>query len=500
MAAHRASETTALLNEAGLDGERRAIASSVPDEDYGTAGEEEVSFLKNPDLETTFTAEATLLAKYSAPLILTYILQYSFSLVTVFVAGRLGTNELGAASLASMMANITGLCVYEGLATSLDTLTSQAFGSGKKHLVGLNVQRMCALVCLVTIPIGAAWMCSPWILALMVPEKEQAILAGKFLQIYLLGAPGYGIFEAGKRLTQAQGDFHACLAVLLICAPLNLLWNYLLVFRLGLGFQGAALAVAVSNNLQPIVLTLYVRFVAPSTLQCWPGLDIRKACENWGPMVKLAVPGVLMTLSEWLAFDILTISASYLGAQYLAAQSVLMTMGIAMYHIPFPISIAASTRFGNLIGYGALRAARTAWRTHYVLFALIGTFDIILLTSLRHTLASIFTNDEKVQRIITAVIPVVAAAQFFDATTAISNALLRGLGRQKIGGWVNLAVYYLFALPLSFLLTFGPPHLGLVGLWIGPGLGLGCVTVILGTYMKWTDWQKAVEDARAREE
>jgi multidrug resistance protein, MATE family len=207
-----------------------------------------------------------------------------------------------------------------------------------------------------------------------------------------------------------------------------------------------------------------------------------------------------MTFSEWFAFDILTFLASRLTAEDLAAQSVVMTICVLIYHFPFPISIAASTRFGNLIGYGALKAARTAWRTHYLLFVCIGSFDLILLTSLRHLIAAAFTPEKSVQHIITSVMPVVAAAQVFDALLAISNGLLRGLGRQKFGGYINLGVYYLFAIPLSILLTFGPPHLGLEGLWIGPCMGLGLGAFIMHLYMRITDWEKAVEDARAREE
>ncbi|OAL39214.1 hypothetical protein AYO20_01532 [Fonsecaea nubica] len=499
MAGRRPSETSALLNDHGIDDFRKSV-EQIDQRIYGTVDEEESLVFKGPDLDTTWKTETKLLARYSGPLILTYILQYSFSLVTVYVAGRLGTKELGAASLATMTANITGLCVFEGLATSLDTLTSQAFGNDKKHLVGLHVQRMSLMVCVVTIPIGAIWICSPWILSAIVPEKDEALLAGTFMRIYLAGAPAWAIFEAGKRLCQAQGDFTASLVVVLVCAPLNILWNWLLVFHFHLGFAGAAWAVVISNNLQPIVLALYVAYIAPSNLQCWPGLDLRRACQNWGPMIKLAVPGVLMTFSEWFAFDILTIAAGYLSEPDLAAQSVLMTVVVTMYHIPFPISIAASTRFGNLIGYGALNAARKAWKTHYLIFMCIGIFDVILLTSCRHVIAAIFTTDDAVRAIIASVMPITAAAQFFDALLAISNALLRGLGRQKVGGWVNLGVYYLFALPLSFFLCFGPPQMGLGGMWIGPCTGLGCATIIMATYMRLTDWQKAVEDARAREE
>ena len=499
MPAGPTSETTALLRKPSIDGERPPI-SQIEEGRYGISGEEEASHLKLPDLETTWQAEIKLLSKYAPPLIVTYLLQYSFNLVTVFVAGRLGTNELGAASLASMTANVTGLCVYEGLATSLDTLTSQAFGNGKKHLVGIHIQRMCALMLLITIPIGALWIASPLILQHLIPEKEVAILAGKFMRIYLIGAPGWGIFEAVKRFTQAQGNFNASLWVLLVCSPCNILLNWLLVFKLHLGFEGAALAVAISNDLQILVFVLYIYWFNRKSLQCWPGLQWKRIGHNWGPMIKLAIPGVAMTFCEWFAFDILTFFASYLSAQDLAAQSVVMTVCVTIYHFPFPISIAASTRFGNLIGYGALKAARTAWRTHYLLFVCIGLFDLVLLTSLRHVIAAVFTPDETVRRIVSTVMPVVAAAQLFDALLAISNGLLRGLGRQKFGGWVNLGVYYLFAIPLSAFLTFGPPRLELEGLWIGPCLGIGFGALLMGTYMKFTDWEKAVEDARAREE
>lgn len=217
-------------------------------------------------------------------------------------------------------------------------------------------------------------------------------------------------------------------------------------------------------------------------------------------MVRLSIPGIMMIFCEWLAFDILTFVASYLSTEHLAAQSVLMTVCVYMYHIPFPISIAASTRFGNLIGEGALTAARKAFRTHYSIFAGIGIMDIIIFTSLRHVIPVVFTDDPVVRRLIASVIPVVAAVQFFDATTALSNALLRGLGRQHVGGWVNLAVYYLFSVPLSMFLTFGPPKLELEGLWIGPCAGLGLCTFALTGYMCWTRWEKAVDEARMREE
>lgn len=422
--------------------------------------------------------------------------------MTVLVAGRLGTSQLAAASLATMTANITGLAIYEGLATSLDTLTSQAFGAGKKHLVGLHVQRMILLTLVATIPIGAIWICSPWILERLVPQRHVAHLAGDFLRFYLIGAPGYGVFEAVKRFTQAQGDFVGPMCTAMICAPLNLFWNWFLVFYLNLGFRGAGLAYAITLLTQPVVFLIYVRFFATDAHQCWPGLDFGRATENWSSMVRLAIPGVLMVLSEWIAFDVLTLSSSYIGEDYLAAMSVLMTISVLMYHIPFPTSIAASTRFGHLIGLGDLQSAKIAFNTYYIIFIGIGIFDLVLLTSARHLIADFFTpsDGQAVRRLIVNVLPLVAAAQVFDALNALSNGLTRGMGRQNIAGWTNLGVYYLFGIPLSLTLTFGPPKLELAGLWTGPFIGLGMTATVLYIYMRCTDWNKAVDEARAREE
>jgi multidrug resistance protein, MATE family len=171
------------------------------------------------DIHTTARKEAALLFKYSVPLTITYLLQYSFSLVTIFVVGHIGTDELGAVSLATMTANITGYAVFEGLATSLDTLCAQAYGNGRKEQVGLHLQRMVLLMFLLMIPIGAVWICSGWILAALVPERDLAMLAGRYLRILLASTPGYAVFEAAKRFTQAQGLFNASLFVLIISTP-----------------------------------------------------------------------------------------------------------------------------------------------------------------------------------------------------------------------------------------------------------------------------------------
>lgn len=433
------TENTALLGDRPYGGEAETAA------DVDAKWEQAVLEGK---IQTTWQREAKVLAKYSRSLILTFLLQYSLTVASVLTVGHIGKVELGAVSLASMTANITGYAVYQGLATSLDTLCAQAYGSGRRKLVGLQLQRMVYFLFAITVPIAVIWICAEEILAAIVPEKETARLAGIYLRVLIIGAPGYAAFESGKRFVQAQGLFSANLYVLLICAPVNAFLNWLFVWKLEWGFIGAPIAVAVTDNLLPVTLFLYVYFV--DGRQCWGGFE-KRALKNWGPMVKLALPGLVMVLAEFLAFEVLTLAASYLGTTYLAAQSVLSTITAITFQIPFPVSIAASTRIANLIGATLSGPARTAAKVALVAAVFIGCLNVVLLSSLRNIIPRLFTNDDDVVELVANVLPLLAAFQLFDSLAASCNGILRGLGRQEVGGYVNLFAYYVVSsVPLYF--------------------------------------------------
>jgi MATE family multidrug resistance protein len=446
----QASERTALLGAGGSDPDPRAISKQW--NEAVAAGK----------IHTSWQRELKVLTKTSAPLILTFILQFSLPVASIFTVGHIGKTELGAVSLASMTASITGYSVYQGLATSLDTLCAQAYGSGRPHLVGLQLQRMLYFLLLITIPISLIWALGTRILSLIVPEQETARLAGLYLKILIAGAPGYAAFESGKRYVQAQGLFSATMYILLICAPLNAFLNWFMVWHLGWGFVGAPIAVAITENILPLLLFLYVRFI--DGYQCWGGFD-RRALKNWMPMVKLALPGLIMVLAEFLAFEILTLSSSWLGPTELAAQSVLSSICGMAFQIPFPMSVAASTRIANLIGATLAVPAKTAAKVAIAASVIIGFFNLLLLSLLREVIPRLFTPDTEVIDMVARLLPLCATFQVVDAISASCNGILRGLGRQELGGYVALFAYYVVGLPISFGTGFGPPHWGLYGLW-----------------------------------
>ncbi|KAG0642093.1 mate-domain-containing protein [Tuber brumale] len=454
-------------------------------------------------VHTSYTREARMLVKYTAPLWLTFLLQYSLTFASLFSAGTLGKNELAAVTLAGMTANITGYAIFQGLSTSLDTLCAQAYGSGNKALVGLHLQRMIWFLGLVSIPIITAWYFAEPIIYAMVPKPELAVLSGRYLRILTIGAPGFALFEAGKRFTQAQGKhpdsfsflffFHICIFaastfVLLICAPVNAVLNYLFVWHptIGFGFDGAPVAVVVVDWLMPILLFCYVYFIDGH--ECWGGFT-KRGLQNWWPMIKLSLPGLVMMEAEYLAFELLTLMSARFGTSYLAAQSILATGATITYQLGFALSIASSTRVANFLGATMGDAARVSARTGFVAAIAVGIFNCCAMLSVRKQFAKFFTSDAEIISLVVRVVPLTAAFQPYDALACLGSGLLRGQGRQHIGSYINIVGYYGIAMPISVICAFA---LGwkLMGLWCGVTVALVFVSSLQSFIIFRTNWDK----------
>ncbi|KFA73493.1 hypothetical protein S40288_05797 [Stachybotrys chartarum IBT 40288] len=447
------------------------------------------------DLVSSWTQDAQDLVKNAIPVIFAGLLQQSIGLCNVFSVGHLGKTELAAVSLSLMTANITGYAVYQGMATALDTLCAQAYGSAKKPLIGLYFQQMVLILWLMTIPIGIIWLNSATLLGAVVPDKSTADLAGTYLRILLLGAPGYAAFEAGKRFVQSQCIFHATTLVLLSVAPLNAFMNWLFVWHWQMGFIGAPLSTAVTNNLLPFFLFLYVYFIDGS--KCWNGFTL-EVFQNWTLILELAFPGFLMLEAEFLAFEILTLGASHLSTTHLAAQSILSPLIALSFQVPFALAIASSTRIANLIGGGFADRARQCTRVAILGASLVGTANFFLMIGLAGYVAHLLTNDTSVIQQVMKVVPVIATFQLFDSFVINMNGTLRALGKQTIGSFVGVVCYYAIAMPISFTTAFRLQW-NLIGLWSGIAVALFCNSIIVWIYLAYkASWEDAVNAARSR--
>lgn len=91
LAAHDQSETTPLLAQIGSNGDIPAAADELLNEQWDAA-------VAAGKIHTTWQREAKTIAVYSRSLVVTFLLQYSINVASIFAVGHIGKIELGAVS------------------------------------------------------------------------------------------------------------------------------------------------------------------------------------------------------------------------------------------------------------------------------------------------------------------------------------------------------------------------------------------------------------------
>ncbi|KAJ2393510.1 ethionine resistance protein [Coemansia sp. RSA 2611] len=442
---------------------------------------------------TLVKQEAWWLLTSSFPLALSYLCQNSFNLVSLLTVGKLGVDELAAASLATMLANFAVLMPGVGLANALETFCAAAFTASRDTTrVGLHMQRGLLAVSAQLVPAAALLACAEPLLRLAGQPPHVAALCARFLRVWLCGSWPLLAFECLKRFVQAQGIMRANSVVMAAVMPVHVLASYALVWspRLGLGFVGAPLATAISSWLLFLGMALYVAL--SDARRAWGGLSRESLDGLWG-FYRLAVPGAAMLACSWAAFEAVTFGAAAFGPVSLAAQACIFSAMALTYQAPAAIGSAAATRIGHSLGLGRPRRARYCAHVAVAMGYVLGAVCSVLLFANRRRWGYLYSDDARVVALCTRLMPYFAAVQTFDGMNGLVGGVLRALGKQRLGALLAFPSFWVLGLPLGFYLAMGPLHLEVVGLW----LGLAAAVIVFSVAQQWhvfyrVDWPSEV--------
>ncbi|KAJ1398101.1 Multi antimicrobial extrusion protein [Sesbania bispinosa] len=203
--------------------------------------------------------EAKCIANISFSMVLTGLLLYSRSMISMLFLGHLGELALAGGSLAIGFANITGYSVLSGLAMGMEPLCGQAFGAKRFKLLGLAMQRMVLLLLLISIFISFLWLNMKKILLLCHQEEDIANEA----QFYILYSLPDLIAQSLVHPLRIYLRSQSITLPLTCCAALSILLhvpiNYLLVTVLKLGIKGIALSAVWTNFNLVASLIIYIK-------------------------------------------------------------------------------------------------------------------------------------------------------------------------------------------------------------------------------------------------
>ncbi|KXS21450.1 MATE efflux family protein [Gonapodya prolifera JEL478] len=431
------------------------------------------------------------------PVSLGYLLQILIPTSNAFFVGHLSTTYLAGLTLGVMMANCTGIYVGFGAALALDTLLSQSVTSsladkGDAFLPGLILQRGMLLMTMIAAPVGVFWFSVENVLLLLGQEPEVAKYAGRFCTLLLPGLLPLLWFECLKKYCQALGYMRPPFYVQVLTVPFHIMISSSLVSSIG--FDGAPLALCITYALQFALLVAYIAFA--EGFGRWGGLDVR-ALKNWWPMLRLAVPGVFLLCGEYWAYEIIALLAGLFGESELAAQSIVLLTLTCTYQIVFGTTIASGNRIGNLLGASQWRTARVVAYASFMVSIPLEIANIAFLLAVRPIWGRLFTDDARTAELVSQLLVAGAVIQIADGIVMWGGGVVRGVGWQEVGAEANMALYYLFGIPLGAFLAFKTP-LGIAGLWVGLCTALYGVALILVFALSKIDWKDEARQARER--
>lgn len=428
------------------------------------------------------------LGKIVVPVTAMNCVVYVRAMVSVLCLGRLGSLELAGGALSIGFTNITGYSVLFGLASGMDPICSQAFGSKNWDLIGLSLQRTILILLTACVPIGILWLNSQNIMLWMGQDAAITAVASTYCLFSLPDLLTNSLMQPLRVYFRSQGITTPMMWCSALAVVLHIPLNIILVFVFKLGVPGVAIA-AVLTNLNMVFLLVGYLYFSKVYKRTWTGWSA-DSFREWWPLLSLALPSCFAICLEWWWYEILTLFAGYLPNPEVsvATAAILIQTTSLMYTVPLALSSSVSTRVGNELGACKPAKAKLATLVALGCAVVIALISVTWTSVLRDKWGKLFTNDETVLRLTAAVMPIIGLCELGNCPQTTGCGVLRGSARPAIGARINLGSFYFLGTPVALALAFSL-KIGFKGLWYGLLVAqFACAFSILFVVLR-TDWQ-----------
>uniref|UniRef100_A0A3B3UIB0 Multidrug and toxin extrusion protein n=1 Tax=Poecilia latipinna TaxID=48699 RepID=A0A3B3UIB0_9TELE len=400
------------------------------------------------------------LFKLAGPVVISQLMIFMISFVSMVFCGHLGKTELAGVSLSIAVVNVTGISIGTGLSLTCDTLISQTYGSGNLKRVGVILQRGVLILLLACFPCWAVLINTEPLLLAVKQSPAVARLSQMYVNIFMPALPAAFMYQLQGRYLQNQGIIWPQVITGAIGNVLNAIINYVFLYPLDMGVQ---------------------LMLSPSwSLDC---------LQEWGSFIQLAIPSMLMLCLEWWIFEVGGFLAGVISEVELGANSVIYELAIIAYMFPLGFSAAASVRVGNALGAGNIEQAKLSCKVPIVCASILGACKDIF--------GYIFTSDEEILLRVSDVMVIFCFTHLCDAVAGVTGGVLRGAGKQLIGALCNLVGFYFIGFPIGVSLMFAA-KMGIIGLWTGLTVCVLMQSIFFIIYLSKLNWEKAVKEVIKR--
>ncbi|KAJ8898887.1 hypothetical protein K2173_008196 [Erythroxylum novogranatense] len=439
--------------------------------------------------------EAVSLGKIACPIMMTTLLMYSRSVVSMLFLSRLGKMELAGGTLAIGFLNITGVSVMRGLTVGMDPICGQAYGAKRYNVLSQTYQRALLLLLSVTVPVSFLWLNVEPIFLRLGQDPEITRFVKDFIVFCIPELIAQAVLNPTRSFLRTQGITSPLTVSAIVAVILHTPINYLFVVHFKLGAKGVALALACNTINMNIGLFTYI-IASKTSLKPWQGFTALSVFHGWWSLISLALPSLISVCLEWWWYEIMLFICGLLNnpkASVTATGIIIQTTGL-IYVFPFSLSNGLTVRVGQALGAGRpLHAQRTAIIGISIAFAYAVT-ACILIASVRSVWGRLYTNEPLVLDLLSNSLPILGLCELGNCPQTASCGVLTGTARPKHGARINLCSFYLVGLPVSLIMAF-KFNLGFQGLWLGLlAAQFTCLSMMVYTLTQ-TDWKHQAKRA-----
>ncbi|KAF5736137.1 putative multidrug resistance pump [Tripterygium wilfordii] len=436
------------------------------------------------------------LYKIAFPMIITGLLIYGKSAISMVFMGKLGKEALAGGSLSIGIANITGYSVLSGLSMGMEAISSQACGAKQWPLMGQTLQRTITILILSCIPITLLWLNFEPILLYCGQDSIVSSIASTYLAFSLPDLLFQSFINPLKIYLRTQNITLPLMLSAAFALSLHGPINYILVDHLRLGIKGIAMAAALTNFNLLVLLLLYLCF-SGTCRKSWQGWSLQ-CFDEWKPILGLAIPSCISVCLEWWWYELMIVLSGLLtnASDAVATMGILIQATSLVYIFPSALGQAVSTRVGNELGARQPSKAKTSYIVALLCAIFTSFFAVSFITTMKNTWGQVFTNDKSILSLTAMAMPVVGLCEIGNCPQTTGCGALRGSARPSLAANINLGSFYGIGLPLAILMGFGM-DMGLLGLFLGLLAAQIVCAIAMVMVLFRTDWIK--QGNRARE-
>ncbi|XP_056694856.1 protein DETOXIFICATION 35-like isoform X3 [Spinacia oleracea] len=382
-----------------------------------------------------------------------------------------------------------------GMGSALETLCGQAFGAGQVHMLGIYLQRSWIILLLSCVVLMPTYIFAAPLLRLLGQDPDVADLAGQFTFLTLPSVFSLAINFPTQKFLQAQSkvDVMAWIGFVVLIEHAVLLWLFISV--LGWGLEGAAAAYNITRWATAIAQVVYVFGWCKDA---WKGFSWAAFKDIWA-FVRLSVASaVMLCLEIWYMMTIMLLAGHLPNAVItIGSLSICMNINGLQFMIFIGINAAVSVRVSNELGLQHPRATKYSVYVAVFQSLVIGLICMVFVLVARDYFAVIYTDSKELQQAVSKLAWLLGVTMVLNSVQPVISGVAVGGGWQATVANINLVCYYVFGLPLGYILGY-VADFGVMGLWGGMIAGTVLQTLILLFILYKTNWNKEVEETSNR--